>query len=233
MQRRWCWRVAGVHRMRAFVQRALSAPTKALLRAAMWPLLAVLLAGVVLPENVLAQSEVATATATLTPTATAEPEPTATTCGSSPLQGRTQKVVDAIVAKVAGITDCASVTAAHLAAITFLNLGNHSLTALQSGDFTGLTGLQWLYLQDNQLIALPANQFAGLTGLQRLYLHGNQLHTLPANQFAGLTSLERLLLHDNQLSTLPTNLFTGLTGLQWLYLQDNQLIALPANHSRG
>ena len=126
------------------------------------------------------------ATETPTPTATPLPEPTATTCGNNPLQGRTQKVVDAIVAAVPGITDCASVTAAHLAAVTFLNLGNDSLTSLQSGDFAGLTSLQWLYLHDNQLSTVPAGQFAGLTNLQRLYLHRNRLGTLPAGVRAPL-----------------------------------------------
>ena len=179
----------------------------------------VALVAVVLPGNVMAQSGVATAT----PTATAVPEPTATTCGSSPLQGRTQKIVDAIVAAVSGISDCANVAATHLAAITRLELNNQALTTLRSGDFAGLTGLEWLYLNRNQLTVLAANQFAGLTSLKRLYLQSNQLTTLAANQFAGLISLKRLRLQQNRLSTLAADQFAGLTSLQELRLEGNQL----------
>ncbi len=187
------------------------------------------------PEGVLAQSATDTPTPTNTPmptntptitptptvTPTVIPEPTATTCGSSPLQGRTQKVVDAIVALFPGITACADVTATHLEAITHLDLRSKSLTSLQSGDFTGLTGL--LYLDDNQLTTLPASLFAGLTNLQELDLHHNALTALAADQFAGLTSLTRLVLSYNALTCLPSALFAGLTSLQELHLHRNGL----------
>ena len=233
MQSGWRWRVAGVHRMRAFVRRALSAPARALLRAALWPLIAVLLVGVVLaamvlpaagpPGRALAQSGVAAAV----------PEPTATTCGSSPLEGRTQKVVVAIVAQAPGVADCASVTATHLSGITSLSIANQSLTALQSGDFAGLTHLRGLYLGNNQLSALPAGLFGGLSRLRKLYLGNNWLSVLPAALFAGLSQLQELGLADNRLSTVAAEQFAGLTQLQKLYLGNNRLSTLAAGQFAG
>ena len=54
-------------------------------------------------------------------------------CGAgNPLHGRTQAVVDAIMARVQGVTDCADVTNTHLASIDEgLNLGRNSLTRLR------------------------------------------------------------------------------------------------------
>ncbi len=77
-----------------------------------------------------------------------------TSCGL--LQGRTQKVVDAIVDAIPGVADCAQITEAHLATIRTLDLRNQALTTLQAGDFAGLTRLRDLYLDHNQLTTLPA-----------------------------------------------------------------------------
>ena len=54
---------------------------------------------------------------------------------------RTPQVRDAIVAAVPGVSNPADVTAAHLAAITSLNLRNVGITALKTGDFSGMTAL--------------------------------------------------------------------------------------------
>ena len=63
-----------------------------------------------------------------------------------PLSERTQQVRDAIVAEIYGVDSADDVTAAHLAAITHLNLNYKSITSLKSGDFDGLTALTTLYL---------------------------------------------------------------------------------------
>ena len=86
---------------------------------------------------------------------------------------RTSQVSDAIVAAVTGVTDAANVTNTHLAAITILNLRNKSITALNSGDFSGMTGLTNLNLYGNQLSSLPDGIFKGLTALTTLRLGGN------------------------------------------------------------
>ena len=86
---------------------------------------------------------------------------------------RTSQVSEAIVAAVTGVTDAANVTNTHLAAITNLNLRNKSITALNSGDFSGMTGLTNLNLYGNQLSSLPDGIFKGLTALTTLRLGNN------------------------------------------------------------
>ena len=169
--------------------------------------------------------------------------------------GRTVAVHTAILAEIAGVSDCADVTTSHLAAITGeLNLGGLRINALAMGDFAGLTGVTTLVLSDNDLITLPSQAFAGLTSLTVLWLDRNALLTtlpdrgftvltsltklvlstnaltdLPADIFEGLTSLEELLLDGNApLTTLPPELFAGLTSLKLLELRANGLTELPA-----
>ena len=158
-----------------------------------------------------------------TATVTAVVDPTAGICG------RTEAVRDELV-NVIGVTTCADVTDAHLAAITTgLSLNGKGITALVAGDFDGLTGVPYLNLQDNELIELPAGVFDELTALRLLWLHDNALTTLPARVFDGLTSLTSLNLSSNELTTLPAGVFDGLTSLTSLFLTgSNELTELPA-----
>ena len=142
--------------------------------------------------------------------------------------GRTEEVRDAIVALVSGVTACADVTDAHLAAITSLDLSNDGITALAAGDFDGLTALTQLYLNRNSLETLPAGVFEELTALTNLQLFNNSLSTLPAGVFDELTVLTNLRLQNNSLSTLPAGVFDELTALTNLRLQGNSLETLPA-----
>ena len=142
--------------------------------------------------------------------------------------GRTEEVRDAIVGEISGVTHCALVTDAHLAAITgTLDLESKNITALAAGDFDGLTALTTLNLFNTSLSTLPAGVFDGLTALDRLLLHGNSLSTLPAGVFDGLTALTNLELGVNSLSTLPAGVFDGLTALTQLRLDHNSLSTLP------
>ena len=105
-----------------------------------------------------------------------------TFCGQNLAYGinvadRTPQVRDAIVA-TAGVNTAAEVTAAHLAAITSLNLSSKNITALKAGDFQGLMALQILLLNNNQLTQLPENLFNGLTALQQLSLDNNAVQPL-------------------------------------------------------
>ena len=149
--------------------------------------------------------------------------------------GRTQQVRDALVDQISGITDCADVTAAHLAAITgSLTLGDQNITALVAGDFAGLTALTELVMFFLPLTTLPAGVFAGLDALESLSLDTNELlTTLPAGVFAGLDALEYLYLYDNALTTLPAGVFAGLDALTDLDLTNNALTALPAGVFAG
>ena len=116
---------------------------------------------------------------------------------------RTTQVKDAIVAQVAGVTECANVTAAHLEAITQLDLDNTGITSLTAGDFNGLTALDFLLLRNNDLTALPPTIFSGLTALTELVLDGNQLSSLPAGIFTGLSAMNELSLGSTRSRRCP------------------------------
>ena len=92
---------------------------------------------------------------------------------------RTPQVRDAIVAAVPGVTDAADVTATHLAAIASLNLRNKDISALKSGDFSGLSSMTSLNLYGNLLSSFPDGIFAGLTSLTSLRLGGNTVNPMP------------------------------------------------------
>ena len=166
--------------------------------------------------------------------------------------GRTEQVQTAILDKISGVTDCANVTDTHLAAIGGrLDMSTKGITALATGDFDGLTALEWLRLQKNSLTeptrrrvraadradaavaarhsltTLPDDIFEPLTALTLLRLSNNSLTTLPDDVFDELTALTRLDMDRNLLATLPDNVFDELTELTDLFLYNNHLTALP------
>ena len=145
---------------------------------------------------------------------------------SADICGRTGVVRRALLALISSVSNCADVTATHLAAIGTLDLS--PITALAAGDFAGLTSLTALRLNNNSLATLPDGVFAGLTALRTLRLDDNRLTTLPDGVFAGLTALRTLRLEDNFLATLPDGVFAGLTALRMLTLHRNRLTTLPA-----
>ena len=142
---------------------------------------------------------------------------------------RTAAVRDAIVDRVSGVSDCADLTPAQLAAITgTLGVSSSSLTALKAGDFAGLTALAGLSLSDNSLDSLPPGVFDELTALTDLNLNLNSLTLLPAGVFDKLTALTKLRLRHNVLDSLPAGVFDELTSLTNLWLDTNRLTELPA-----
>ena len=144
--------------------------------------------------------------------------------------GRTQQVRSAILGRITGVSDCATVADndARLAGITgTLDLQHSGITALDAKDFDGLTALSQLYLSRNGLVSLPAGVFDGLTALSRLLLNNNDLASLPAGVFDGLTALSQLYLSGNDLTSLTAGVFDGLTALWQLGLDDNDLASLP------
>ncbi len=93
---------------------------------------------------------------------------------SSGICNRTQEVRDAILAKLSDVSDCANVIDSHLAGITGdLTLSDKSISALKTGDFKGLSGLEQLYLDTNDLSDLPDGIFEGLGSLDTLWLNFN------------------------------------------------------------
>ncbi len=142
-----------------------------------------------------------------------------------PLHGRTQKVVDAILANLSE-TDCADVTIAQLNGLAGTLTVGDNLSSLQSVDFEHLSGLEQLNLFDNDLTELPSDVFDGLSSLTHLRLDGNDLSDLPEEVFDGLASLEILRLNGNSaLGTLPPEVFDGLSSLEQLYLNGNTSLA--------
>ena len=141
---------------------------------------------------------------------------------------RTPQVRDAIM-KASGVGACTEVTASHLSGIARLEIRNNDLTFLASGDFAGLTALDYLDLRFNRLSSLPEGLFSGLTALQTLHLYDNRLTNLSADVFSGLTTLQRLSLGSNRMTALPDGLLRELTGLKRLGLGSNRLSNLPDN----
>ena len=116
---------------------------------------------------------------------------------------------------------------------TACDLSSQGINSLSSGDFNGLSNLQYLYLDGNNLTSLPADVFAGLSNLQELDLSENNLTSLPKDIFTGLSNLQELWLDNANLSSLPAEVFAGLSNLQYLYLDRNSLISLPADVFAG
>ena len=129
---------------------------------------------------------------------------------------------------VTPVSDCGEVTGVHLAAILALDLTHRQppLSALQRGDFAGLTSVTGLYLHSNSLTALPDGVFAGLPVLENLALYNNDLERVTAATFVGLPALESLHLQNNAIDTLADGTFAGLPALSSLHLGNNGLTKL-------
>ena len=114
----------------------------------------------------------------------------------TPVNQRTQQVQAAIVAAVFDVDNADDVTPAHLAVITELNLSEAGITALTSGDFSGLTALTHLEMDRNAITDISA--LAELTTLTWLVLDFNSIKDVSALE--GLTALETLSLYGNPIS---------------------------------
>ncbi len=159
------------------------------------------------------------------------PEPVAS-CGSSPLDGRTQKVVDAIMQRIYPRSKtCSDVTNSDLATITgtgrMLFVQEEELRTLRAGDFAGLVNLTFLRIDINELKSLPVGVFDGLDNLIELHIDNNQLTELHKEIFIGLSTLKSLFLSSNQISQLHPEVFDPLVSLERLEIVDNELESLP------
>ncbi len=139
----------------------------------------------------------------------------------TPVSERTSQVRAALVA-TAGVSSPADVTAAHLAAITSLNLSNQSISSLKAGDFSGLTSLTDLYLYANSISDISALE--DLTALRLLWLHNNSISDISALE--DLTALTSLSLYSNSISNISA--LEDLTALTELYLHQNSISNISA-----
>ena len=139
----------------------------------------------------------------------------------TPVSERTQQVKDAIVAAVPGVNRAEDVTAAHVAAITSLNLANKRITSLKAGDFDGFTSLLVIDLNNNSISNIP--DLEALTSLRSLYLNNNSISDISALE--DLTSLRSLYLDNNSISDISA--LDGLTLLIYLSLNNNSISNIP------
>ena len=126
--------------------------------------------------------------------------------------------------------DCAGVTDAWLVRLTSLQLlaPHERVTALERGDFAGLSRVRSLYIVgQSQLTVLPPEVFEGLTGLEEIWAFDNGIATISSGAFRGLPRLRRLLLHDNRIARLAPGAFTDPTALEKLVLHRNRLESFP------
>ena len=134
----------------------------------------------------------------------------------TPLSERTPLVRDKIV-RAAGVNSAADVTAAHLAAITSLNLRGYAITSLKAGDFSGLTALTTLRLLGNTISDISFLE--GLTNLTFLDLARNSISDISVLKH--LTKLTTLDLGNNTISDI--SVLEGLTNLTSLGLAKNSI----------
>ena len=85
--------------------------------------------------------------------------------------GRTPQVRDKLM-ETFRVSDCADVTAEHLANHHWgwLGFSGSGITRLREDDFKGLTTLTQLDLSDNSLTTLPAGIFRDLSSLEMLWI---------------------------------------------------------------
>ena len=139
-----------------------------------------------------------------------------------PLYGRTRQVQNAIVAAVSGVNSPENVTAAHLAAITYLGLKRKNIASLKAGDFKGLTSLTGLDLSFNSISNISA--LKNLTSLTGLDLSANSISDI--TPLEGLTKLKTLNLWNNSVSDIAA--LDDLTSLTILYLSYNSISDLSS-----
>ena len=184
--------------------------------------------------------------------------PAASTCGTSPLQGRSQWLVTQIVADLTSRATCADVTTADLAGIRTLSVTSGRIPGFTANDFAGMTELRSLTLgvpadstailslptglfsantklrvlklPYNYLTAWPTGALTGLTDLRELDLSYNQIPSIPAGALASFTNLRVLNLRGNQIATVPDALFQGASSLRQLWLDGNPWTGLSIGH---
>ena len=160
---------------------------------------------------------------------------------------RTDQVETALLDAIEGIEGvvvvCSAVTDEHLAAITRLEISGRSLESLQSGDFAGLSELDYLSLEDTAVKRLRPRTFLGLTKLTTLVMHENrQLTSVFVGSFAGMPMLTELHITtarrpdgiaDGHIDYLVADVFADLSALKELVLSGAGLYYIRAHAFRG
>ena len=156
---------------------------------------------------------------------------------------RTDQVETALLDAIEGIEGvvvvCSAVTDEHLAAITRLEISGRSLESLQSGDFAGLSELDYLSLEGTAVQRLRARTFLGLTKLTTLVMHKNRrLDLVLPGSFAGMPMLTELritgaALAQGRVGILEADVFADVPELIELDLSRSGVATLRAHAFRG
>ena len=88
--------------------------------------------------------------------------------------------------------------------LTYLNIANAKLSALDEVIFDGLQNLERLVLDDNAFTALPC--LGKLKKLQNLHCANNSLQALP-KEIGSMAALKILDVHNNNLKSLPAEIW--------------------------
>ena len=107
--------------------------------------------------------------------------------------------------------------------LTYLNIANAKLSALDEVIFDGLQNLEQLILDDNAFTALPC--LGKLKKLQNLHCANNSLQNLP-KEIGSMAALKILDVHNNNLKSLPTEIWQVAT-LEALNVTSNLLNSFP------
>lgn len=141
---------------------------------------------------------------------------------------RTEEVADAVVAEVQNSrveATCDDITEDELGAVE----GPLSIapSALQPGDFAGMTSLTELEIVGRDLVLLRSGTFAGLDSLDTLEVKGPSITTIHSGAFDGLPNAKTLQLQGNNIKAVPRDIFRGFESLQTLRLYGNRISSLP------
>lgn len=107
-----------------------------------------------------------------------------------------------------------------LTELTFLELGNNTLTHLSDGIFQYQKKLKFLNLRDNNFRNLSKDAFYGVTSNVQMDLSGNNIETLPPDVFYHLVNMTCLDLRRNPIKSLPEGLFVNNKNLEKIVIVD-------------
>ena len=111
--------------------------------------------------------------------------------------------------------------------ITAVDLGNNSITVLDSQSLQGLKDLKTLTLDTNKISTIPSDTFKDLNNLTYLDLGHNVLKSIQDGLWSGLKALETLRLTGNPLETIGPQGFSKLPSLVVV------VVGIPTLKSQG
>ncbi|CAH1246653.1 IGFALS [Branchiostoma lanceolatum] len=97
------------------------------------------------------------------------------------------------------------------------------VSALRSGDLTGLPNLNTIYFDNNQISTLEMGAFVGVPSLTYIEMVQNEISALPSGAFRSLKKLDTVDMRWNRIKEIPKSCFTDLPLLKVVLLQGNAI----------